>query len=116
MTHGGGSLGSAISLKACDRKNPAQFFEVKGGVIFPRNLSGYCFNVLGGSDSEGQPLGLWDTCTVDQPNSFFYLSGQVKGSGQCIDSLGDDSYAGKSLATYPCDASRRGQIWDYYWY
>jgi hypothetical protein len=116
MTHSGASLGSAITLKPCDKTNLAQRFDIRAGVIFAKTTPSYCFNVLGGSDAEGQALGLWNACSVDQPNSFFYLSGQLKAmAGQCVESLDDDSYDGKNLVTYPCGDNRRGQYWDYYW-
>jgi hypothetical protein len=117
MTHGAVGFGSRITLQTCnmDFKSYDQSFDVRDGIISVPASPGFCFNVLGGTDAPGQPLGLWNACNSNYVNSYFYLNGMIRSSGQCVDMLGGSSYTGANIGTFPCVESAPNHNWDYYW-
>jgi hypothetical protein len=117
ITVGNTNYGTGAVLRSCTNTayRSQQAFSTSGGVLRTSANSGRCLNVSGGTDNPGASVVIWDGCNPDIANEFFYLSGMVKGLGQCVDMLGGVSYDNASIGMWPCVATAPNHNWDYYW-
>jgi hypothetical protein len=117
MTVGSYANGDQITLRSCTSSTyrRSQAFEAVHGTLRIADSASLCLNVLGGTDATGQRLGLWNACSPDYNNSYFSLTGPIKGLGQCVELLGGDSYAGAGIGMNTCSTNAARQEWDYHW-
>lgn len=110
---GGTGLGTLLSLGTCGLAN--QNFTYSQAQI---GFSNRCFNVLGGTTTVGNRIGLWDGCFANPPlqNSTFTISGQVTSLSQCVNMAGGVPFDGVQIGVFPCQGgSAQNEIWERFW-
>jgi hypothetical protein len=111
------NLGTRLILWPCNATGPApnETFVYSKGAI---NYKDKCFDVLGGTTTTGNKIGLWDGCGA-VPLAWdkqFSIRGRVKVMGQCLNIQGAINREAQPIGAYPCASSMAiNEDWEYFW-
>jgi hypothetical protein len=111
-------IGTEPVLMTC-RPDPnvfESFFFNSGRIYLNYEFLDLCFNVFGGTATNGNHIGIWDGCFANPPipNSVFSIKGRIQSMGQCVDMFSGVAGDALPIGVFPCHTGEN-QKWDYYW-
>jgi hypothetical protein len=111
--------GTRLTLEPCDPAALSQRVSLDSGLIrfdWDKDHVGLldgCVRVRDPYPTRGSPLVSWSSCNASRRDEFFYASGPVTGSGQCMEPLGATGEPDTAVGLTPCTGESR-QDWDFY--
>jgi len=114
----GAGMGTHLVMGICSspsQSNERYLFNT-GGTIVPDTAPSLCMNVLGGTTTPGNFIGLWDQCLFNIPHgSQFTVQGTIQSLGQCVDMLGGVPFDGVGIGVFPCAPGAPNEQWEAVW-